>query len=166
VHPRPDLHSVDRRARGGVSVTFLDESRHDLWLALRGLGRARAFAGAAILTLGLGIAATTVMFALIQGVLIRPLPVRDQDRLLLAWTEIRSTGFSHWPFLMQDVDLIAKESRLLETVAGVGYNGAMREVAIENGSASYIRSVSVTGDFSACSASSRFLAGRFAAQTT
>ena len=44
---------------------FLD----DLRLAARSLRRARAFSAAAILTMALGIAGTTVMFALIQGVL-------------------------------------------------------------------------------------------------
>ncbi len=144
----------------------LEQWRQDLWLAVRGLGRARAFAGAAVLTLCVGIAGTTVMFALVQGVLLRPLPVRDQDRLLLSWNELRSTGFSHWPFFVRDVDLIASESRLLEAVAGVGYNGAMREVAVEHGVASYIRGVSVTGDFSAFSASSRSSGARSIARTT
>jgi hypothetical protein len=37
------------------------------------------------------------MFALIEGVLLRPLPVREQDRLLVAWKELRSSGFAHDP---------------------------------------------------------------------
>ena len=141
-------------------MTFLDQWRHDLWLAVRGLGRARAFTGAAVLTLCVGIAGTTVMFALIQGVLLRPLPVRDQDQLLVAWTELRSSGFSHWPFFLRDVDVIAKESRLFQDVAGVGYNGAIAAVAIENGSASYIRSVSEQVIFFACSTFSRYSGAR------
>jgi len=62
---------------------LLDHWRQDLVLAGRGLRRAKGFAAAAVLTLALGITATTVMFALVQGVLLRPLPVRDQEKLLV-----------------------------------------------------------------------------------
>ena len=64
---------------------FLESLNQDLRLACRGLWRAKSFTGAAVLTLALGIAGTTVMFALIQGVLLRPLPVHEQDRLIVAW---------------------------------------------------------------------------------
>jgi len=53
-------------------------------------GGLKAFAGAAVLTLALGIAGTTVMSALIEGVLLRPLPVRDQGRLIVSWKEFPS----------------------------------------------------------------------------
>jgi predicted permease len=119
----------------------------DLRLAWRGLCRARGFTGAAVLTLAIGIAGTTVMFALIEGVLLRPLPVRDQDRLLVAWKERRSAGVRHWPFRVRDIDALSRESQILERVAGVSYNGATSLVAVENGSVSYISGAAVTGDF-------------------
>ena len=54
----------------------------ELRFALRGLARNRAFTGATVLTLGLGIGASTAVFTLVDGVLIRPLPFRDSDRLV------------------------------------------------------------------------------------
>jgi putative ABC transport system permease protein len=126
---------------------IFEEWWRDLRLAWRGLCRARGFTGAAVLTLAIGIAGTTVMFALIEGVLLRPLPVREQDRLLVAWKELRSAGVQHWPFRVRDIDALSKESQTLERVAGVGYNGAGSFVAVENGSASYISGAAVTGDF-------------------
>src|SRR5262245_10207024 len=78
--------------------TILESVRDDFRLAWRGLTRARSFSAAAILTLALGISGTTLMFALVRGVLLRPLPVRDQDRLILAWKELPSSGLSHHPF--------------------------------------------------------------------
>ena len=48
---------------------ILENLQQDVRLAWRGLWRAKAFSGAAVLTLGLGIAGTTVMFTLIQGAL-------------------------------------------------------------------------------------------------
>jgi len=119
----------------------------DLRLAWRGLCRARGFSGSAALTLAVGIAGTTVMFALVEGVLLRPLPVREQDRLVVAWIERREVGATHWPLPVRDIDVIAKESRTLERVAGVGHTGADPVVAIENGAAGYINSASVSGDF-------------------
>ncbi len=130
----------------GVVIMF-EQWRQDLWLAWRGLRRAKGFTVAAVLTLAVGMAGTTVMFALIQGVLLRPLPVREQDRLIVAWQELRSSGVGHWPFEVTEIDVLGKESRLLERVAGVDYNGAQPSVAVENGSATFVTTVSVTGDF-------------------
>ncbi len=56
-------------------VSFLERWRDDLRLAVRGLARARGFTAAAVLTLAIGIAGATAMFALVEGVLLRPLPV-------------------------------------------------------------------------------------------
>jgi hypothetical protein len=67
-----------------------EQSWQDLRLAWRGLARARGFTLAAVLTLAAGIAGATTMFALVEGVLLRPLPVREQDRLILAWQELRT----------------------------------------------------------------------------
>jgi hypothetical protein len=126
---------------------LFDEWWQDLRLAWRGLCRARRFTGVAVLTLAVGIAGTTVMFALIEGVLLRPLPVREQDRLLVAWKELRSAGVQHWPFRVRDIDALSKESQTLERVAGIDYNGALSLVAVENGSAGYLSAAAVTGDF-------------------
>lgn len=51
-----------------------DEAARDLRVALRNLGRRPLFAAAAILTLSLGIGMTTAMFAVVDAVLLRPLP--------------------------------------------------------------------------------------------
>ena len=54
----------------------------DLRYALRSLSRSRGFTLAVVLTLGLGIGANTAIFSVIRGVLLRPLPHRDGDRLM------------------------------------------------------------------------------------
>ena len=55
---------------------------HDLRLAVRSLARQRSFTLAALATLAIGIAAMTAMFAVVYGVLLRPLPYPDPDRLV------------------------------------------------------------------------------------
>jgi hypothetical protein len=109
----------------------------DLHLASRRLWRARAFTGAAVLTLALGMAGTTVVFALVQGVLLRPLPVNDQNRLIVAWKEIRSAGSVHYPFGDTEIEAVAEASQLLERAAGVTRNGVRRTVVTEPGVSSY-----------------------------
>jgi len=51
--------------------------------ACRTLSRQPAFSGVAILTLALGIGATTAVFTVVYGVVLRPLPYRDPDRLVV-----------------------------------------------------------------------------------
>jgi predicted permease len=60
---------------------------HDLRLALRGLGRSPLFAAVAILSLGLGIGANTAIFTLIDQVLLRQLPVRDPESLVMLYQQ-------------------------------------------------------------------------------
>ncbi len=119
----------------------------DLRLAFISLRRAKAFSGAAILTLALGIAGVTVMFTLVQGVLLRKWPVQDQARLVVAWKHLPASGFDHYPFGDTEIEEVARSSRLLESAAGVTRSGVSRWVALENGESSYVNGAVVTGGF-------------------
>ena len=63
----------------------------DLRYGVRLLARAPGFAAAAILTLGLGIGAATAVFSVVEGVLLRPLPYPDADRIVRLF-QIDSSG--------------------------------------------------------------------------
>jgi putative ABC transport system permease protein len=65
---------------------------HDIRYALRSLHRHRVFALTAILTLGLGIGANTAIFSAVNGVLLRPLPYPDPDRILTIWGHHSAIG--------------------------------------------------------------------------
>jgi putative ABC transport system permease protein len=54
----------------------------DFWIAVRGLIRNPGFSAVAIVTLALGIGATTSVFSVVYGVLLRPLPFPRADRLV------------------------------------------------------------------------------------
>src|SRR3989337_1392138 len=64
----------------------------DLQLALRGLRRNPLFAAVAILSLALGIGANTAIFTLIDQVLLRKLPVRDPDQLVMLYQQGNHNG--------------------------------------------------------------------------
>jgi predicted permease len=60
---------------------WVDELRLDLKYSMRTLRRNPGFAIAVVLTLALGIGANTAIFSVVNGVLLRPLPIRDPERL-------------------------------------------------------------------------------------
>ena len=64
------------------TLSWLDDVRRDVFYAARGLARNPGFATAAVVTLALGIGATTAVFSVVNAVLLRPLPYPDSDRLV------------------------------------------------------------------------------------
>ncbi len=64
---------------------MLTEAAHNLRWALRSLKHSRGFAAAAILTIALGVGSNTAVFSVIRAVLLRPLPFRDPERLVMIW---------------------------------------------------------------------------------
>jgi len=61
---------------------------NDLRYALRGLVKRKGFAGIAVLTLALGIGATTATFTVVDAVLLRKLPVADPDRVVVVHNQM------------------------------------------------------------------------------
>lgn len=60
---------------------------HHLRYALRILAKSPTYSAVAILTLGLAIGANTAMFSAVSGVLLRPLPYAEPERLMLLWEQ-------------------------------------------------------------------------------
>ena len=67
---------------------LLQDVRH----ALRALAAAPAFTVAAVLSLAIGIGANTAVFSIVDGLLLRPLPYKDAERLVILWN--RSPGLN------------------------------------------------------------------------
>jgi putative ABC transport system permease protein len=91
---------------------------HDVRHAVRLFRREPAFAAAAVLTLTLGIGANTALFALVEAVLLRPLPFEQADRLVvLRHRDVRS-GLTKPDIAIGDfVDLRARQ-RSFEALTG------------------------------------------------
>lgn len=62
-------------------ATFKDQLRQ----VLRRLRRAPAFAAITLITLAVGVGANTVVFSVLEGVLLKPLPYPQAERLIGVW---------------------------------------------------------------------------------
>ncbi|MEE9577903.1 MAG: ABC transporter permease [Gemmatimonadota bacterium] len=82
--PRGRRTPSDRRDRSILAV-WLDDLRTDAWFAVRGFRRSPGFTGVSIATLALGIAANTLIYALVSSAVLRPPPFPDPDRLVWVW---------------------------------------------------------------------------------
>ena len=67
------------------TFVWLETAWQDVRYALRGLRRNPAFASTAILSLALGIGASVAIFTVVDNLLLRPLPYRDPDSLVMVW---------------------------------------------------------------------------------
>ena len=86
-----DLHT-EGRERWRI---WLDEVQQDLKFAVRGLRRRPGFAITAVVTMGLGLGFAIGLFAVVDAVLLQPLPFADQDRLVVMWEKDDSHNNPH-----------------------------------------------------------------------
>jgi putative ABC transport system permease protein len=89
----------------------------DVHYGFRQLGKNRGFAAVAILTLAVGIGATTSIFSFVDAVLLRPLPYPRPERLAIIWSGL---GYSNRaPFSSYEVFQIRQRTNEFEQVAGI-----------------------------------------------
>jgi putative ABC transport system permease protein len=123
----------------------MDHLSHDVRVALRGLRRAPAFTVTAVLILGLGIGMAVAMFAVCSAVLLRRLPVPDQDRVVTLQALDRA-GTDVW-FSEDQVDALRRDARTLRDVAGIAHFGSVVVPLEDNGRPSLLAQARVTGRF-------------------
>src|SRR6185312_11106917 len=93
---------------------------HDVRQALRLFRREPAFAAAAVLTLTLGIGANTALFAVVEAVLLRPLPFEQADRLVVLRHRDLQTGLTKPDIAIGDFVDLRMRQQSLESLAAYG----------------------------------------------
>jgi predicted permease len=93
---------------------------HDARYAIRLLRRQPAFSLFVVLTLAIGIGATTAVFSVVDGVLLRPLPFQESDRLVRVWGRFDpESGFDFPEFPLSNPEFLdyKTHTRALEDLA-------------------------------------------------
>src|SRR6476469_5013885 len=116
----------------------------DLQFALRSLARAKGLAFTVVLTLALGIGANTAIFSAVRGVLLRPLPHRDGDRLMYLRQSTKGAGSDNIAFSVPEINDFRGASRTLGQIAE--YSPLTLNLVEDNG-ASQVDVGLVTGNY-------------------
>ncbi|MFI5309873.1 MAG: ABC transporter permease [Gemmatimonadales bacterium] len=125
----------------------MDRLLQDIRIGFRSHLRTPASSVTAVLVLALGIGLASAVFTVADAVLLRRLPVRDQDRLITIWGETRGQGFTHWPLGFSAARDFARRARSLDGVAFSGYEGAWPVPLLDGGRLSRLRRARVSGEF-------------------
>jgi predicted permease len=106
---------------------WLEDLWQDAYYALRMLRQKPGFATVAILTIALGIGATTVMFTVVNGVLLKPLAYPEQERLVSVDEQVENSG--RWAFAYFNFLDCQHKSRTLASMAAwrSGMGGTLSE---------------------------------------
>src|SRR2546427_10511605 len=76
------LIQVEEQCRDSLGLTLVDDLSQDVRYALRTMARNPSFTIAAVVTLALGIGATTAIFSVVDAILMRPLPYKNSGRIV------------------------------------------------------------------------------------
>lgn len=125
---------------------MMDPLLQHLRYALRSLSRSPGFVLTAILTLALGIGLATAVFTVADALLLRRLPVHDQDRLVVLWGEARDRAFSY-PLRLDDAREFARRARSLARLASFSYYGALSKPIRDGDEISRLSRALVSGEF-------------------
>src|SRR5215213_1102065 len=98
-------------------VSFFTDLRRDLAYGIRGLVRNAGFATVVILTLALGIGANTAIFSVVHGVLMRPLPYRAPERLVLLKQAAPKIGEPSFGFSVLDFTDFRERTRAFSALS-------------------------------------------------
>ena len=127
-------------------MRFADRLLRDARFALRGFRRTPGFFLTTVAILGLGIGMSVAMFTVFRTVLIRTLPVIDQDRAVIMFT-YRGDPNSDVATGTKDLSVVRAESRTMRDVAGVAHWPAVPTPLRDNGTLIDLNRGMVTGNF-------------------
>src|SRR5262245_49338333 len=113
------------RSSSGAARTVINQQRlfmlKDIRFALRQLLKQPAFTAIAILTIALAIGATTAVLSLVNGLLVRPLPYREPQQLILLLQHFKSQNLDRIPVSPPEFKDYEARARSFEKLGAFGY---------------------------------------------
>jgi len=150
---RPEAERMARRQFGNVT-TFEEQSREALgwrWMedvaadvryGVRQLGRNRLFTAAAVASLAISIGACSAIFSIVNTMLLRQLPYRNSERLILLWgtggrtsnrDQISFTDLQDWRTHAHSFDEMANYRSYVYTLTEIGGSERVRALQVSDG---------------------------------
>ena len=137
-----------REARG---VSFFDALKRDVLYGVRVLRKNPGFTAVGLITLALGIGATTAIFSVIDAVLLRPLPYGNSANLVLVWENnsrhpnphntVSPPDYLDWK---KQSDIFSGMAAIFDQRANLTGNGLPEQIVLQNVSADYFSVLGVT----------------------
>src|SRR5439155_9067321 len=136
-----------RSERGLARTIVIRHLAFGIWhlmrYAVRTLLKTPGFTAIAITTIALGIAANTAIFSVVNAVLLRPLPFRDESRVVMVYTSTADAPKSNHS--AADFLDLERGNRTFEALAG--FREDVASVATKPGEPKQIQAVWVTAPF-------------------
>jgi predicted permease len=134
-----ELDQVKEEYRDALGVRLLDDLWRDLRYAVRTLRRSPGFAATAVMSIALGVGANTLVFSVVNGLVLKPLPISDPDRVVF----VQRVG----PFVSHSFPLYRDlRDRNVAFEGLAGYRITMMEVDV-NDSATHEWGYLATGNY-------------------
>jgi putative ABC transport system permease protein len=119
---------VKEEVRDARGATLADDMARDVRFGARSLGRSPGYTAVAVITLALGIGATTAIFTAVDHVLLRPLPYQEPERLVMLFehndkggrTSVSWPNFQDWRARARTIESMAAFRGGPMTVLGAG----------------------------------------------
>ena len=136
------LEGVRESTRDEIRPALLEDSVRDIRIGIRGLRRAPGFTAAALVTLALGIGATSAIFSVVRTVMLEPLPYHEPERIVTVWETNRGGTVRN---VIAPANFVAWRERT-QTLDHLGMVGPVGVAMIINGQPLDIAGLVVSAD--------------------
>jgi len=139
---RGNLETSKEVVRSAGWESFVEICWQDLRFAARMLRKKPGFTATAVLTLALGVGATTAIFSVVYGVLLRPLPYRNPEQLVRLWEQ--SDDGRRMAFADPNFEDVRTQSH---SMAGIAEYNSFAQTIVVRGEAATVSTANVSHDF-------------------